>query len=146
MFGEVKWGILKETIMAEEIDNKRFEEIARKILDMEKKLKAYNYPEPTGVLVSWKGYTYIGIIQVIVPEFSKEIVFLSKSSSPIVDKLAGVIRNINKGISELIADDYLDLTGRYHILRRLENRLIKMTTEQDIYMVNHTITIKEVNI
>ena len=36
------------------------------------KIKALNIPEPVGVLVNWQGSTYIGGIQEIVPEFSKE--------------------------------------------------------------------------
>lgn len=132
--------------MAGEIDDKRSEDIARHILEMEKKMRIHNFNESSRVLVSWNGGIYIGAIQAAAPGFSKEIVFLSKTSNPIEKKIADAIRNIDKEILELIADDYIDLTGRYHIIRKLENRLTKMTVEQTIYMVNRPVAVKEVNL
>lgn len=138
-------GYVGYDIMIEKTDTWA-EDAAYCLLEMLKRLKYHNYPEPTCVLVTWKNGIYIGVIQTIVPTFSKEIVFLSKSSNPIGYKVADAIRKMDNGIFELIADDILDLTGRYHVVRRLENKLVKMTSEQTVYMVNHPMRIEEVDL
>lgn len=115
----------------------KWTEMARSILEQEKLLRSSNYPEPIGVIVKWDDIPYIGSIQEIVPEFSKEIVLLSKSQYVLPDKLMDAIRELDKGRLELVVDSSLDLIGRQHILRRLDNRLTNMTEEQTKYMIEH---------
>ena len=121
-----------------------WEEMAKSILEQEKLLRSYNYPEPIGVIVKWDDLSYIGSIQEIVQEFSKEIVLLSKSRYILPDKLMNAIRELDKERLELIADNSLDITGRQHILRRLDNRLTNMTEEQTRYMIEHSPDVHEI--
>lgn len=121
-----------------------WEEVAKSLLQQEELLKSVNYPKPISILVEWKDNVYIGSIQEIVPESSKEIVVLSKSSSPLPNDLVNAIRKLDKERLELYADDSLDLDGRQHILRRLEDRLVHMMQEQTIYMMKHMPTIHEI--
>ncbi len=116
---------------------KKWEQGAKELLEDEKRKRSLNKPEPVGVLVIWKDYTYIGSIQVIVPDFSKEIVVLSKSTIPLPVEFDNAIRKLDPGRLELEADDKLDLTGRQHVLRRIENRLTFMTPEQTSYMLKN---------
>lgn len=122
----------------------KWEDMARSILEQEKLLRSCNYPEPIGVIVKWDDISYIGSIQEIVPELSKEIVLLSKSQYVLPDKLMNAIRELDKGRLELVVDSSLDLIGRQHILRRLDNRLTNMTEEQTKYMIEHHPDILEI--
>ena len=123
---------------------KPWELVAKSLLQVEKSDKPKRYPEPTGVFVTWRGSAYIGSIQVIVPDFSKEIVVLSMTSSPPPVKLVDAVKKLDPGRLELTADDMLDLIGRQHVLRRAENRLTLMTPDQTAYMLLHPPVIMEI--
>ena len=116
-----------------------WEGVAKSLLEQEKFMKQYNHPESIGVIIVWKGNNYIGSIQKIVPGFSKDIVLLSKSSSPLCDELIGAIKKLDKERLELYAEGTLDLEGRQHVLRVLENenKLVYMSEEQTKYMCKH---------
>lgn len=124
-------------------DNK-WDSVAKEILRQEKLAYSLNYPKPTGVLIQWKGYTYIGSFQDVASKFSKEIVLLSKSSAPIDNNLADVIRKLDKERIELYADNLLDLDGRQHVVRKLGNKITFMTPEQTKYMIDHPLRICEI--
>ncbi len=126
------------------MDNKNWEEIATHILEKEKILKVCNYPEPISVLVTWKNGVYIGSIQYTASEFSDEIVMLSKSTSKLPNDLVSAIRKLDEKRLELCADASLDLDGRQHILRRVENRLVSMNPQQTEYMMEHLPSIYEI--
>jgi|Deesub1362B_J571_1020462.scaffolds.fasta_scaffold00266_24 hypothetical protein len=84
------------------------------------------------VIVEWRGEIYIGSLQRVAPEFSDEIVFLSKSFYPRAN-FEDVLRKAEEVIS-LYADDSLNLSGRYHLLRRQGDELTILTVEQKEYM------------
>lgn len=109
---------MDDTELNEEEIIKQWELVAKSLLQVEKSGKPKNNPKPTGVFVTWRGSTYIGSIQVIVPSFSKEIIVLSITSAPPPVKLVDAMKKLGPGRLELTADDMLDLTGRQHILRR----------------------------
>lgn len=119
-------------------------EMAKSILEQEKLLEYRNYPKPTSAIIKWNDLVYIGSIQEIVPEFSKEIVLLSKTRYILPDKLMNAIRKLDKERLELVADSFLDLVGRQHILRRVDNRLTNMTEEQTKYMIEHSPDVREI--
>ncbi|MCX6821908.1 MAG: hypothetical protein NTW30_03975 [Candidatus Aenigmarchaeota archaeon] len=64
---------------------------------------------------------------------------MSKTSNPVPNELVDAIKKIHPDRLSLIADAYLDLTGRVHILRRIDNRLTKMSPEQTAYAMSHPI-------
>ena len=135
---------MDDTGMNREEILKKWEHGAKELLQDEIRKRALNKPEPVGVLVIWQDYTYIGSIQVIVPDFSKEIVVLSKSTIPLPVEFDKAIRKLDPGRLELTADDVLDLIGRQHVLRRAENRLMHMTPDQTAYMLLHPPVIMEI--
>lgn len=122
----------------------KWERVAKELLHQEKSRKSLNYPEPVGALIEWRGNTYIGHVQEIVPDYSKEIVALSKTSFPLPGELVDAIRKLDANRLELHADDSLDLGGRQHVLRRLEGRLTYMTPQQTRYMLEHPPQIYEI--
>lgn len=126
------------------MENTNWEEIAKSILEKEETLKTWNYPLPISVLITWKSGVYIGSIQEASPEFPDEIVLLSKSSYKLPDDLVNAIRKLDDKRLEFGADESLDLSGRQHILRRVENRLVYMTSEQTKYMVENLPNIHEI--
>lgn len=126
------------------MDNANWEEIAKDILEQEKMLKTCNHPVPISVLIAWKRDYYIGSIQLVAPEFSNEIILLSKSTYELPGELVSAIRKLDEKRLGLVADDSLDLYGRQHILRRLGNRLVLMTNEQTKYMVENIPNIIEI--
>lgn len=121
-----------------------WEAVAKSILQQEESIKHRIRPMSIGVLVTWKGNIYIGSIQEIAPEFSDEIILLSIPSMYLCEELVGTIRKLDKGRLEICADNYLDLYGRQHVLRRLGNRLTQMTSEQTKYMVENPPDIYEI--
>lgn len=125
-------------------ENINWEEIAKNLLEQEKLAKQYNYPKPISAIIIWKGKSYIGSIQEIAPVLSKEIVLLSKSSSSLDKELIKAIKKLDKERLELLADDTIDLEGRQHVLRRLDNKLVYMTPEQTKYMMEHLPDIVEI--
>ncbi len=118
--------------------------IAKEILRQEKSAYHLFSQKPIGVLVRWKKNIYLGSIQEIAPKFSKEIVLLSKSSHPIDNNLVNSIRKFDKERIELIADESLDLEGRQHAVRKLNNRITFMTPEQTRYIADHPPRIYEI--
>ncbi len=113
---------------------KNWYQIARNYLAEEKQSLSKNVPLAIAVFVDWKGQTYIGGIQEIAHGYDKEIVLLSKSSQPIQKELIKAIINLDKCRLTLLAEPILDLEGRLHILRRVENKLQQMTPNQMNYM------------
>jgi len=126
-----------------EVSIKDWENAAKFILEEEKLMNSFSYPEPVKILVTWKGNVYIGSIQKIVPNFSKEVVILSKSTNIVPDELISAIRRLDKERLELVAEDSLDLEGRQHVLRLAENRLVYMSEQQTRYMIEHPLEIRE---
>lgn len=126
------------------MENINWEEIAKGILEKEEMLKTCNYPTPISILIAWNGGIYIGSIQNVAPELSDEIVILSKSSYKLPNDLVKEIRKLDDKRLELCADESLDLNGRLHILRRVENRLIHMAPEQIKHMIEHLPNIHEI--
>jgi hypothetical protein len=126
------------------MDYVNWEEVAKNILEQEKILKTCNYPAPISVLLTWREDVYIGSIQDAAPGFSDEIVVLSKSTYRLPGDLVSAIRKLDEKRLELAADESLDLDGRQHILRRVGNVLIYMTSEQLKYMTEHLPNIIEI--
>ena len=122
-----------------------WEKAAIYILEQEKVMNVFNCPESVGVVIKWKDDIYIGSIQEIVPEFSKEIVLLSKSTNKLPDGLVNAIRKLDEKRLELDADKSLDLKGRQHILRRIENRLVLMNSQQTEYMMKNLPKVFEID-
>ena len=111
-----------------------FDNWARILLEKEASMRKYLILEPISIIISWRNKIYIGHIQIIVQDYSNEIVCLNKSSKPLIDGLYRAIINIDKERLNLVADNILDLTDRQHVLRRLENKLTYMTPEQTRYI------------
>lgn len=126
-----------------EVDVKDWKSVAKFILEEEKLMNSFSYPEPTKALIIWKGNVYIGSIQKIVPNFSKEVVLLSKSTYVVPDELVSEIRKLDKDRLELVAEESIDLNGRQHILRLIEDILVYMNDQQTRYMIEYPLDIRE---
>jgi len=97
-----------------------FEKIAQEFLRIEKNAKENCCPPQTSVTLSWRRGLYVGGIQEIAPEYSPEIILLSKSNHQLSELLIESIERLDTERLKLLADDSLELSGRYHILRRLK--------------------------
>ncbi len=126
-------------------DNVNWEEIAKGIMKKEDMTNIFTYPKPTSANIYWKNDFYIGAIQEIVPEFSKEIVLLSKSSDHYPEELAQVLRRLDTGRIELFADDNLDLEERQCVVRRIDDKIVHMTIEQTMFMTDYPMKIFEIS-
>jgi hypothetical protein len=135
---------IMDNVNLEEMENVNWEDLVTHILESEKALVARNYPPPAPALLTWKHDVYLGSIQEVAPSISGEIVLLSKSTYKLHCDLVTVIRKLDKKRLELVADESLDLSGRQHVLRRLENTLVYMTSEQTEYMTNNLPDIMEI--
>ena len=124
---------------------------ARNVLERERVLVKVNNPSPSGVFVEWKKKVIIGSLQRIAPEMSREIVLLSTPSisdgSTILDDHNGLIdalRKLDPDREYLYVDDKIVLEGRQNILRKVGNRLTRLTNDQTIYMTAHSPSVVEV--
>ena len=120
----------------------KWEEVAKNFLELEKANSKYAQGQ-VGIILSWQESQYIGSLQEILPIYSKEIVLLSKSSKSVVPQFTKAIRQLDKNRLEVIADNNLDLSGRQHVLRRVENLLSAMTLDQTMYISKNLPTIYE---
>lgn len=121
-----------------------WENVARHFLKSLTSMHPYLDPTPIDVMVEWRNGMYIGHIQIIVPDYSPEIVSLSKCSNLLHDDLVDAIKKLDRNRLNLVADECLDLTGRNHLLRRLENRLTVLTSEQTRYMSAYPLFYNEI--
>lgn len=119
------------------MEKKNWRKIAENLLKEEEKAAKLNFPIPEGIILKWRDRYYFGSLQKIAENFSPEIVLLSKTSKPIEKELVEAILEIQPERPKIIAEDYLDLEGRTHILRRIGQRLTKCTPEQTKYMMEH---------
>jgi len=115
---------------------------AGELIEMAKSMP--DFPKAQLVLVKWRQGEYLGSIQQVYSQFS-DVFYLSKTSKPIPSKLANSIRKIEPSILDMKADDELELKGRGHVLRRLENRLTQMTPEQTEYALKNPPDVTELN-
>jgi hypothetical protein len=126
-------------------DDVNWEEIAINILKKEDITNKFTHPKPMSANIYWNDDFYVGSIQEIAPEFSKEIVLLSKSSKHYPRELAKALRKLDSGRLELFANDNLDLKGRQHVVRKIYDKLMYMTTDQIKFMMNYPMTIFEIS-
>lgn len=126
-------------------DNINWEEVAKGILKKENTTGIFTHPKTICANIYWKNDFYIGSIQEIVPEFSKEIVLLSKSSKHYPEELAQALKRSDSGRLELFAEDNLDLEGRQHVLRKIDDKLIHMTPDQTKFMMSYPMKIFEIS-
>ena len=115
----------------------KWEEVAKSLLESERKGRSYNLPESIGIMLTWRDDNYVGSLQEVALDYSKEIVLLSKSSNPLQIPLAEAIRKLDPSRLEITADRDLALEGRQHVLRRLGNNLTIMTQEQTEYIAKN---------
>ena len=113
-----------------------YKKAAERYFALESENLSLQQPVGYGIILEWRDRSYVGSIQHTVPEYSNEIVLLSKTSSPAEPALRDAIVAIQQGRPVLAVDSALDLEGRVHILRKVDHRLAKMTPSQTEYMVN----------
>ncbi|MEK6839329.1 MAG: hypothetical protein AABX72_00135 [Nanoarchaeota archaeon] len=122
-----------------------WDEIVRKMLPELEREIAQQQPPGYKILLDWNNNWYMGSLQHIAPEYSDEIVLLSKSTNPIPLGLRDAILRAQPKKIKIQADNKLDLEGRLHVLRKKEGKLEIMTANQLSYVQNQRVTIKESN-
>ncbi len=70
-----------------------------KYLAEEKERMARQQPPGTPVFVSWRDQTYVGSIQEIAPDSSREIILFNKSPQPVSEEFRQAILADYKGTS-----------------------------------------------
>jgi hypothetical protein len=119
--------------------------IARDMLERQRQITELNVSNPvTGIFLMWRNGRYFGALIEAAPDYSHEIAYLSKTSKPIPQDLYFAVKRLDSDRLEAIADNELDLEGRHHFLRRVENRLTILTPEQLQYIKDHPEDIVEI--
>ncbi len=119
--------------------------VARELVRAIDQSVALLLPKGAAVFVDWRGQPYMGSVQPILPEYSPDIILLSKTSAPLAPGLYEALVQEAPHFVRLAAGDGLDLEGRLHVLRRVENALHVMTPEQLAYVHDHRMLISELN-
>lgn len=109
----------------------------------EKERMARQQPPGIPALIEWRDQTYVGSIQEIAPEFSREIVLLNKSPQPVSEEFKTAVLALDKGRLHLQAETMFDLQARIHILRRAGDRLLGLTDEQQEYLQREGVEVTE---
>ncbi|MFQ5850876.1 MAG: hypothetical protein ACE5JU_09845 [Candidatus Binatia bacterium] len=114
-----------------------------KYLAEEKERMARQKPAGIPAFIEWRDDTYVGSIQEIAPEYSREIVLLNKSPQPISEEFKNAILALDKNRLQLKAEPMFDLRARIHILRRPEERLMGLTEDQQEYLQKEGVEVTE---
>jgi len=101
--------------------------------------------QPPGIpaFIEWRDQTYVGSIQEIAPEFSREIVLLNKSPQPVSGEFKTAVLALDKGRLRLQAEPMFDLRARIHILRRAGDHLLGLTEEQQEHLQREGVEVTE---
>ena len=120
-----------------------WDEAAKRFIQSEKKQISAQRPKGYPVFIEWKGDAYTGSLQHVAPEFSNEIVLLSKTSKPIPPQLKDAILRVQPDRTQLSANKELDLEGIVHIVRKVDYSIEIMSSEQLEYMMQKNISIED---
>jgi hypothetical protein len=120
-------------------------EVAKNYLRNEEISLSRQEPRGVAAFIQWRNNSYVGSVQKIAPEYSDEIVLLSKTSRPIPKQLKEAIAELDQNRLELWAETMIDLEGQYHVLRMVGDRLKQMTADQMQYMRKRGLTVAEEN-
>jgi len=121
-----------------------YAKIARRYLDLERKRIKDSNPKSNGIILSWREGLYVGSLQKIAPDYSKEIVLLSKTSSPLQRMLIDAIKIFEPDRQTIKADSSLNLEGRQHVLRINGSNLTHITSKQTEYILSNSPKIYEI--
>jgi len=101
--------------------------------------------EPPGIpaFIDWRDQTYVGSIQEITPDYSREIVLLNKSPQPVSDEFRSAVVALDKNRLSLTVEPMFDLQARIHILRRSDERLMGLTEGQQAFLQNEGVEVTE---
>jgi hypothetical protein len=110
----------------------------------EKERVARQQPPGSPVFIEWRDQAYVGSIQEIVPEFSREIVLLNKAPQPVSAEFKTAVLALDKGRLRLRVEPLFDLRARIHILRRVGDRLLELTEGQREHLQREGVEVTEV--
>lgn len=101
--------------------------------------------KPPGIpaFIDWRDHTYVGSIQEIAPDYSREIVLLNKSPQPVSDEFTNAVLALDKSRLRLQAEPMFDLRARIHILRRSGERLMGLTEDQQEFLHKEGLEVTE---
>ena len=119
--------------------------VAKKIIDSGEQSLAQQQLRGYSVLVEWRENFYVGSLQHIAPEYSDEVVLLSKPLQSIPLQLKEAIIRARPQITKVNGVAGLDLEGRLHIVRKVNDQLEIMTSDQLDYMRQKGIVVVETN-
>ncbi len=125
-------------------NNQDQEKVAKEFLKLVEKKMVLMKPKPSLIFVKWRGDIYFGSLQNIALEYSSEIFYLSKTSKPLSKNFLNALKKFEPEIQTLQTDDELDLEERGHFLKKTGNRLLRLTSEQINYILNHPPRIFEI--
>jgi hypothetical protein len=109
----------------------------------EKERMVRQKPPGTPAFIEWRGETYNGSIQEIVPEFSREIVLLNKSIQAVSEEFKNAVLALDKNRLRLGVEPMFDLRAKIHILRRSGDRLMGLTEEQQEFLQREGVEVTE---
>ncbi len=114
---------------------KDWRQVAIGMLEIERRMQPLHNPPSTGCLVTWRDRVLVGMVQYPVHPQFPAVVFLSVTSKYVHPDYIAAIREAAPGRLELQADADLDLQGNFHVLRRVDDRLMYMTPAETRAMV-----------
>ena len=100
----------------------------------EKERMVKQQPPGIPVFIDWRDQTYVGSIQEIAPDYSREIVLLNKSPQPVSDEFTNAVLALDKNRLRLQVEPMFDLRARIHILKRSGERLMGLTEDQQEFL------------
>lgn len=109
----------------------------------EKERMAKQQPPGIPAFIDWKDQTYVGSIQEIAPDYSREIVLLNKSPQPVSNEFKSAVLALDKNRLHLKAEPMFDLRARIHILRRFGERLMGLTEDQQEFLQGEGVQVTE---
>jgi hypothetical protein len=115
------------------------EEVVRRFLENETLAIGLQRPQGIPATFKWRNFYFVGSVQHVATDYSSEIVFVSKTNSPIAMGFINELSILDSGRLRLKVADHIDFTGRTHLLRLVGDTLVQLTPEQTEHMIEHPI-------
>ena len=110
---------------------------AKNILKLESDTKASLDSGIECVFLRWGNGIYNAGLKQILPEYSKDIVLVTKTEHSLPGELEREILKLDQKRLEFRVDESIDVSGREYVLKKYGINLVPLTKEESEYVAKH---------
>ena len=110
---------------------------AKNILKLESDTKASLDSGIECVFLRWGKGIYNAGLKPVLPEYSKDIVLVTKTEHSLPNELKGEIIKLDPKRLEFMIDESIDVSGREYMLKKQGINLVQLNKEESEYVAKH---------